>query len=183
MIFANSLPHAKAFFAAARLPDSTLDLLTRFVVACLNTLRSASQAADAIRTDPRHRAQLVRFLARQGWSKDWLTLGRLADALLDACLHEQGDWLFLLDQTTHTTLGRHAQNTYSCRNTKRRKKNSGRKQKKTPPGSTTSSSAACSSPPRRARASLACGLTTPRSIAGSRPPGAGPARPPSPPRP
>jgi hypothetical protein len=133
MIFANSLPYAKAFFAAAQLPDSTIDLLTRFVVACLNTLRSASQAADAIRTDPRHRAQLVRFLARQGWSKDWLTLERLADTVLDACLHEQGDWLFILDQTTHTTLGRHAQNTYSCRNTKRRQRNSDRKQKKTPP--------------------------------------------------
>jgi hypothetical protein len=133
MIFANSLPDAKAFFAAARLPASTVGLLTRFVVASLNTLRSASQAADAIRTDPRHRAQLVRFLARQGWSKDWLTLERLADAVLDACLHEQGHWLFILDQTTHTTLGLHALNTYSCRNTKKRQKNSNRKQKKTPP--------------------------------------------------
>src|SRR5262249_39241270 len=42
-------------------------------------------------------------------------------------------WLFILDQTTHTTLGLHAQNTYSCRNRKRRDKNSKRKQKKTPP--------------------------------------------------
>jgi hypothetical protein len=133
MIFANSLPDAKVFFAAAGLPASTAGLLTRFVVACLSTLRSASQAADSIRTDPRHRAQLVRFLARQGWSKDWLTLQRLADVVLDACLHERGDWLFILDQTTHTTVGRHAQNTYSCRNTKRRDKNSKRKQKQTPP--------------------------------------------------
>src|SRR5919197_2118515 len=98
MIFANSLPDAKVFFAAARLPASTVGLLTRFVVACLSTLRSACQAADSIRTDPRHRAQMVRFLARQGWSKDWLTLQRLADALLEGCLHEQGDWLLVLDQ-------------------------------------------------------------------------------------
>ena len=42
MIFANSLPDAKAFFAAAQLPTSTVGLLTRFVVACLSTLRSAS---------------------------------------------------------------------------------------------------------------------------------------------
>jgi hypothetical protein len=76
---------------------------------------------------------MVRFLARQGWSKDWLTLERLADALLEGCLHERGDWLLVLDQTTHTTAGRHAQNTYSCRNTKRRKQNSDRRQKKTPP--------------------------------------------------
>src|SRR5215218_344001 len=124
MIFAESLPFAKSFFAAAKLPAVTVGLLSRFVVACMSGLRSASQAACAIRIDPRHRAQLVRFLARQGWSRDWITLERLADALLDACLHEQGDWLFLLDQTTHTTLGLHAQNTYSCRNTKKRQKSS-----------------------------------------------------------
>jgi hypothetical protein len=133
MIFADSLPFAKTFFAAVDLPASTLGLLTRFVVACLSTLRSASQAADAVRTDPRHRAQLVRFLARQGWSRDWLTLERLAGLVLESCLHEQGDWLFILDQTTHTTLGLHAQNTYSCRNTKRRQRHSARQQKKTPP--------------------------------------------------
>jgi hypothetical protein len=133
MIFADSLPFAKSFFAPAELPESTLGLLTRFVVACLHTLRSASQAADSIRTDPRHRAQLVRFLARQGWSKDWLTLRRLADAALSACLHEKGDWLFILDQTTHTTLGLRAQNTFSCRNRSKRHKGSNRKQKKAPP--------------------------------------------------
>lgn len=133
MIFADSLPFAKPFFAAAKLPPSTVGLLTRFIVACLNTLRSASQAAHSIRTDPRHRAQLVRFLARQGWSKDWRALECLADVVLDACLHEKGDWLFILDQTTHTTFGLSAQNTYSCRNTTKRKKNSDRKQKKTPP--------------------------------------------------
>jgi hypothetical protein len=133
MIFADSLPFAKAFFAAARLPACTVALLTRLVVACLDSLRSACQAADSIRTDPRHRAQLVRFLARQGWSKDWVTLGRLAGLVLEACLSERGDWLFILDQTTHTTLGRRAENTYSCRNTKRRHHNSKRRQKKTPP--------------------------------------------------
>src|SRR3954467_5957948 len=133
MIFAESLPFAKSFFAAAKLPATSVALISRFVVACLSTLHSACQAADSIRIDPRHRAQLVRFLARQGWARDWITLQRLADVVLDRCLHEQGDWLFILDQTTHTTLGLHAQNTYSCRNTKKRHKNSKRKQKKTPP--------------------------------------------------
>lgn len=133
MIFADSVPFAKPFFAAAKLPASSVALLTRFVVACFNTLLSASQAADAIRIDPRHRARLVRFLARQGWSDDWVTLRRLADVVLDACLHEPGDWLFILDQTTHTTVGLQAENTFSCRNTKSRKRHSDRKQKKTPP--------------------------------------------------
>jgi len=133
MIFPESLPFAKPFFAAAGLPASTVGLLTRFVVACLSTLRSASQAAGAIRMDPRHRAQLVRFLARRGWARDWLTLERLADVVLDACLHERGDWLLILDQTTHTTTGLRAQNTYCCRNTRKRPKGSDRRQKKTPP--------------------------------------------------
>jgi hypothetical protein len=35
MIFADALPFAKPFFAAAGLPASTLGLLNRFVVACL----------------------------------------------------------------------------------------------------------------------------------------------------
>lgn len=133
MIFADSLPFAKPFFAAADLPVSTIALLTRMLVACLHTLRCASQAADSIRIDPRHRAQIVRFLARESWAKDWTTLERLADLVLESCLREQGDWLFILDSTTHTTLGLNAQNTYSARNTKKRKTNSNRKQKKTPP--------------------------------------------------
>lgn len=133
MIFDNSLPFAKPFFAACALPRTSVALLTRFVVACLTTLRSASQAAYAIRTDPRHRAQMVRFLARRGWSRDWTTLGRLADLLLQACAHEQGTWLFVLDQTCHSTAGRLACNTYCPRNTTRRSRHSQRKQKKTPP--------------------------------------------------
>jgi Transposase DDE domain len=133
MIFGTSLPFAKPFFAACALPASTVALLTRFVVACLATLHSACQAANAIRTDPRHRAQMVRFLARRGWSGDWTTLERLADLLLQACSREQGTWLFILDQTCKSTAGTKAQNTYSTRNTKKRSKHSQRQQKKTPP--------------------------------------------------
>jgi hypothetical protein len=133
MIFATSLPFAKSFFAASTLPATTVALLTRFVVACLTTLQSASQAACAIRTDPRHRAQLVRFLARRGWSRNWATLERLAGLLLEACAREQGTWLFVLDQTCRSTAGRLAANTYCPRNTKKRSRHSQRKQKKTPP--------------------------------------------------
>ena len=84
MMFASSLPFAKPFVAALRLPHSSVLLLLRFVVACLDTLDSAAQAAEAIRLDPRDRAQLVRFLARQGWYRDWITLERLADLLRPA---------------------------------------------------------------------------------------------------
>jgi hypothetical protein len=130
MIFANSLPDAKAFFAPLSLPASTVVTLVRFLVACFDGVRSAADAARAIRTDPRHRAQLVRFLARQRWSRDWNTLAALADHLLGQCQQEVGTWAFLLDTTYHTTFGRHAQNTFSRSNKKRRARQSQRRQKK-----------------------------------------------------
>src|SRR4029079_15115024 len=120
MIFANSLPEAKAFFAPLALPATATLTLARFVVACLDGLRCAADAACSVRTDPRHRAQLVRFLAREGWSADWNTLAALADALLDKCRAEVGTWAFLLDTTYHTTLGKQAQNTFSRSNKKKR---------------------------------------------------------------
>jgi len=132
MIFANSLPDAKAFFATLTLPASTTLTLVRFLVASFNGLRSAAEAADAIRLDPRHRAQLVRFLARRGWSDNWNTLAALADLLLRQCAQEDGTWVFLLDQTYHTTYGRHAQNTFSRGNKRARPRQSQRRQKKAP---------------------------------------------------
>jgi hypothetical protein len=130
MIFIDSLPYAKIFFSALRLPASSVLTLVRFLVACLDSLRSASDAACSIRTDPRHRAQLVRFLARQRWSRDWNTLAALAELLLQRCYAETGTWAFILDQTYHTTFGKHAQNTFSRANKKKKKKRSKKSQRK-----------------------------------------------------
>ncbi len=130
MIFPHSLPDAKAFFSCLALPVSTTGLLVRYLVACFSTLASASDAASAIRIDPRHRAQLVRFLARQQWSRNWNTLDTLAQMLLQQCLQEVGTWVFLLDQTHHTTFGKHAENTFSRGNKKARSRKSQRQQKK-----------------------------------------------------
>jgi Transposase DDE domain len=129
MIFCNSLPDAKAFFAPLALPLSSTLTLIRFLVACFDGLRSAADAANAIRTDPRHRAQLVRFLARHRWSRNWNTLAQLTDLLLEQCHTEVGTWVFLLDQTYHTTFGKHAQNTFSRGNKKARRRQSQRRQK------------------------------------------------------
>lgn len=130
MIFKNSLPGGNIFFACLSLPASTLLTLTRFLVASLDGLPSASEAADSIRTEARHRAQLVRFLAREGWSRNWSTLTTLAAFLMQSCQHEVGTWVFLLDQTYHTTFGRHAQNTFSHANKTKRTPKSKRRQKK-----------------------------------------------------
>jgi hypothetical protein len=132
VIFANSLPDAKAFFAPLSVPASTVVTLVRFLVACFDRLRCAADAANAIRTDPRHRAQLVRFLARQRWSRDWNTLAALAELLLQQCHGEVGTWVFLLDQTYHTTFGQQAQNTFSRANKSKRGQRSRRRQKKAP---------------------------------------------------
>jgi hypothetical protein len=131
MIFSTSLPFAKTFFAPLALPASSTQTLIRFLVACFQGLASAASAADAVRTDPRHRAQLVRFLARRGWSDNWHTLATLAEQLLQCCYAEVGTWVFILDQTYHTTFGRHAQNTFSRGNKKPRARRSQRRQKKT----------------------------------------------------
>lgn len=130
MIFASSLPDAKDFFAPLALPATSVLTLVRFLVACFDGLRCAADAAAAVRSEPRHRAQLVRFLARQGWARDWRALDTLAELLWQACQHERGTWVFLLDQTYHTTFGKHAQNTFSRGNKKARARQSQRHQKK-----------------------------------------------------
>jgi hypothetical protein len=132
MIFADSLPLAKDFFAPLKLPAASLLTLVRCLVVSFLGHWSASDAAAAIRTQPRHRAQIVRFLARQTWARDWNTLHALNASLLGRCCHETGTWVFILDQTYHTTYGKHAQNTASRANKKRRSRQSERRQKKAP---------------------------------------------------
>lgn len=128
MIFSHSLPYAKQFFAPLSLRPSAILTLVRFLVACFSGLAAAAHAADSIRTDPRHRAQLVRFLARQGWSRNWNTLATLADFLLARCSTEVGTWAFILDRTYHSTTGRHAQNTFSRANRKKPSRAKSRRQ-------------------------------------------------------
>lgn len=135
MIFADSLPRAKRFLACLTLSDSTLALLTRLLLVCLcHTGRaSASQAASAIRTDARHRANLTRFLARTGWAKDWSVLDQVARLLLKQAAHSEGTWLFVLDQTYVSTTSAQAENTFRRANRTKRSPKSNRKQKKHAP--------------------------------------------------
>src|SRR6266567_2910506 len=91
---------------------------------------SASQAAKAIRSQARHRAQLARFLARQQWSKNWAVLTAVADLLLQAEAQRDGTWLFILDQTYCGQQGQQTENTFSCGNRSRRPKKGRRYQKR-----------------------------------------------------
>jgi hypothetical protein len=83
---------------------------------------SASAAASALRSHARHRAQIVRFLARLNWSRDWLLLTTMADLLLQAEARRDGTWIFILDQTYVGQQGQKTDNTFSCGNRSRRPK-------------------------------------------------------------
>jgi hypothetical protein len=130
MIFANSLPKIKAFLRPAKLSPSSTALLLGLLAAFLGGRPSASAAAAAIRSQARHRAALVRFLARCRWARDWLLLGQLAELLLQQEARRDGTWVFIVDQTYIGQQGQKTENTFSRANTRPRRKKGNRKHKK-----------------------------------------------------
>ena len=132
MIFADALPHIKTFLRPARLTATTTGLLVRLLAAFLHHpgRMSCSQAAAAVRSQARHRAQLARFLARLHWSRDWALLGEVAGLLLEQEARRDGTWLFLLDQTYVGQQGQKTENTFSRANYRPRQRKGNRKQKK-----------------------------------------------------
>jgi hypothetical protein len=132
MIFADALPKIKAFLRPARLSPTTTGLLVRLIAAfCGHPGRmSASAAASAIRSQARHRAAIVRFLARGRWSRNWAVLTQVADQVLQAETRRDGTWLFLLDQTYIGQQGQQTENTFSRANYRPRQRKGNRKQKK-----------------------------------------------------
>jgi hypothetical protein len=131
VIFADALPKIKTFLRPAALPLATVDLLIRLIAAfCYHPGRmSAAQAAQAVRSQARHRAQSARFLARCHWSKNWAVLGAVAGLLLEQEATATGPWLFLLDQTYVGQQGQKTQNTSHCGNRQRRPRRGRRYQK------------------------------------------------------
>lgn len=132
MIFADALPRIKTFLRPARLSTTTTTLLLRLLAAfvCPHRRLSAAQAASAIRSQARHRAQVVRFLARCHWSRDWSMLATVADLLLQQEAQRCGTWVFILDQTYVGQQGCHTENTFSRANYRPRRKKGNRKNKK-----------------------------------------------------
>ncbi len=66
MIMDDALPGIKSFFKATTLKPNAVSMLVRLVAAftCHIGRMSAAQAAGSIRTQARHRAAMVRFLAQ-----------------------------------------------------------------------------------------------------------------------
>ena len=94
------LPHGKAFFALPGLSASSVAGVTRFLLACLlcGPRLSAAAVGGTMRSDPRHRGNVLRFLRRlpAAVRQDWL---EAAWGNLLADEPPPGTWVFILDQT------------------------------------------------------------------------------------
>lgn len=120
VIMPESLPRIKLFLKPVGLNKAATAMLVRWIAAFILHFgaMSASQAAGAIRTDSRHRAQMCRSLGRKFWNK-YQPTDAIRNVLL-AMESQRGRFIFILDQTLCGHQGKKTQNTYSTGNRKRR---------------------------------------------------------------
>jgi hypothetical protein len=122
MIFYTKSLKIKTFLDKAPLDGKT----RRYVIALVAAFvmhwgrMSASQAGQAVRTEARHRANVMRFLADCRWSRNWNECFWMAVLLLEEERQRSGHWMFILDQTASSQQGEKMENTYSAGNRKRR---------------------------------------------------------------
>jgi hypothetical protein len=131
MIISESLPGIKSFLRPVTRQVSDVGMLVRLMAAfvCHIGKMSASQAAEAIRTLSRHRANVGRYLERDSAVNGW-TLNRLGRRIIQSERRRRGEWFFVVDSTFIGHQGTHGENLFSCGNTGRRPRNSNRKQRK-----------------------------------------------------
>ena len=120
MIMQDALPGIKRFLKPLALKERVLGLTIRCVAAfCLHWGKmSACQAAGAVRSDPRHRAQIGRFLGRKT-----LRQGKPLSALQAQLLSresQKGRFVYVTDQTLCSQQGHTTENTYRTGNRVRR---------------------------------------------------------------
>jgi len=105
-------------------------MVTRLVLAFIlhRGRMSCSSAAGMIASEPMHRGQVTRFLARPRWQKDdFNAFGRTALLQMET---GKGKFLFLVDGTMFSQAGKKTQNTYSTGNRRRRPQKGRRYNKK-----------------------------------------------------
>jgi len=121
VILPDALGELKSWLRPLKLSEPRRTLMIRFVVATV--LRcgrmSASQSATAVRSQPCHRAQITRFLAREWWNKRPL-LGHLQASLLELERKTGGRFVLAIDTTLCSRQGRSTENTFSTGNRQRR---------------------------------------------------------------
>ena len=122
VMVADLLPGLKRFLSGTGLKDAGLRMVMRIVITFLlhSGRMSCLQAAGAVRSDARHRAQVGRMLKRPSFSR--LNLTNIARAELLAREAVQGRFIFIIDATLVGQAGQKTENTYSTGNRKRRPK-------------------------------------------------------------
>ena len=120
MMMQEALPGIKRFLKPAGLRERMMGLTIRCLAAFMlrSGRMSAVQAAMSVGTEPRHRAQICRFLARNYWRK--LPLLSRAQGQLLSMESKKGRFVFILDQTLSSQQGDKTENTYSTGNRQRR---------------------------------------------------------------
>ena len=122
VMVADLLPGLKRFLSGTGLKDAVLRMVMRIVITFLlhSGRMSCLQAAGAVRSDARHRAQVGRMLKRPSFSR--LNLTNIARAELLAREAVQGRFVYIIDATLVGQAGQKTENTYSTGNRKRRPK-------------------------------------------------------------
>lgn len=121
VIMQDALPGLKRFLKSAGLNERMLALVIRWIVAFVMHLgrMAGARAATSVRSEPRHRAQLCRFLGRKLLRRLGLA-GRLRGELLGLEKDMSGRFFFLVDQTLTSQQGSKTENTFSTGNRQRR---------------------------------------------------------------
>lgn len=121
VIMQDALPGLKRFLKPAGLKERMLALVIRCIVAFVMHLgrMAATRAATAVRSEPRHRAQLCRFMGRKLLRRLGLA-GRLRQEVLGLEKDLSGRFFFLVDQTLTSQQGSKTENTFSTGNRQRR---------------------------------------------------------------
>ena len=129
VIVAESARKLKAFIGETQLGEVARTMMLRMVLAFImhRGRMSCSSAAGSIATEPIHRGELTRFLARPRWQQ-----ADFNEPLVRMLLRKekkQGKFLFIIDATMVTQSGKKTQNTYSTGN-RGRKRAKGRRYNK-----------------------------------------------------
>jgi DDE family transposase len=121
VIMQDALPGLKRFLQPVGLPECLAALVIRYVVAFAMHLgrMTAARAATAVRSEPRHRAQLCRVLGRKALRR-WSPAAVLREQVLALESRTTERFFFLLDQTLVSQQGTKTENTFSAGNRQRR---------------------------------------------------------------
>jgi hypothetical protein len=120
VMVADLLPGLKRFLRPVGLSQRASLLAMRLIIAFLLHAgrMSCLQAAGSVRCDPRHRAQIGRFLRRTHWQE--LNINSVLRQDLIEREPEDGLFIFIIDATLCSQAGKKTENTYSTGNRQRR---------------------------------------------------------------